>query len=334
MQLLIDKYKSLKTECPLIRFSKNLQNLLLVGSSSSDKEVFVEQLLENLYGSGCKNIKESDYTINNYGSNSTKIKLRHSNYHMIVIPNNSALDKYILQEVIVEFCRKNSLYFFKGKTPFKCIVVHNADNLSEQAQFCLRRVMETTSSLCRFILLSTNPCNFICPIRSRFIQINIPTASLSEVDNFITDVVENESIEISKLDVDTRDYKELLWRLESARHGVGYFCWWKVNVDALADYIINKPFKTLKTICEVRDKLGQLFVSNIESQKVVYQLMKVIFERVDVDLQKFASIAEVFSRFDCRLRNATRYILHMEALINNLAWVIHYSPLDSRPALL
>jgi DNA polymerase III delta prime subunit len=334
MQLLVDKYKSLNKKTCLLKFTDNLQHLLLVGSASSDKEVFVDHLLEKLYGEGCKHIKESDYTINNYGSNTTKVKLRHSNYHMIITPNNSALDKYILQEVIVDFCRKRDLYFFKSPTPFKCVVIHKADNLSEQAQFCLRRVMETTSSLCRFILLSSNPCNFICPIRSRFIQINIPTPDVEEIQNFISEVASKEAINADDVQVSTRDYKELLWKLESKRHNVQYYCWWEITVDFIANYIVSHPFKSLKYSSEIRDKLGQLFVSNIEAQAVIYHLMKTIFKQVDVDIHKFSSLSEIFSRFDCRLRNATRYILHMEALINNLSWVIHHSPLDARPALL
>lgn len=264
--------------------------------------------------------------INNYGSNCTKVKLRHSNFHMSLVPNNSALDKYILQEVVVEFCRKNDLTFFRGSTPFKCVVIYNADNLSEQAQFSLRRVMETTARLCRFILLSTNPCNFIAPIRSRFIQVNVPTLTTAELELFLRQVAEKEGVAVTDDLSSDRDTKTALWKLESKRHGVEYCCWWEKVVDEIASIILDcPPAQSMAILAGMRDRIGMLFVSNIESSMVVVRLMKTLLLRLgdDCSLQMGAAIAETFACFDCRLKNATRYILHMEALVHHLAWIVH-----------
>lgn len=326
MQFLVDKYQcptefDIRTWIP--KDVSQLQHLLLVGGPSSGKEESTNRLLETLYGDGYKRMKETEYTINNYGSNATKVRLKHSNYHMSITPANSALDKYVIQEVIVDFCRKNDLYFFQSTCPFKCVVIYSADNLSEQAQFCLRRVMETTTRLCRFIMLSSNPCNFILPIRSRFIQINMPTPSLQKVQDFISHVIKEEGItkdDNVNLEV-CRDSKEMLWKLESMRFGVPYRCCWKTTVEEIVKHILDNPLKTMRSIAEVREKLGHLFVSNIESDKVILHMMKTMLKSCPSNA---ALLVEAFARFDCRLRNATRYILHLEALIHALTAIIHH----------
>lgn len=327
MTFLVDKYPTIRQLDSLPKNLENLQHLLVVGGPSSGKEEFVSDLLHRLYGDGSKNIKETEYTINNYGSNSTKVILKHSNYHIILSPNNSALDKYIIQEVVVDFCKKNDLYFFKGKTPFKCVVVFKADNLSEQAQFCLRRVMESTAALCRFILVSSNPCNFIDPIRSRFVQVNIPTPSMDRIKEFVRDVATKESIVLEDHMLGKciiRDSREALWRLESLKYGVPYNCWWEQKVEELVEDILQNPLRTIKSANDVREKLGQLFVSNIESEKVVTHMMRSFF-RLKHPNSNVAQSAVVFAKFDCRLKNATRYVLHLEALLHALASIIHGS---------
>lgn len=329
MKFLVDEYSCMPIPESQQWFPaepNDMQNMLIVGGPSSNKEKHLDNLLIYLYGEGVKNVKETEYTISNYGSNSTKIRLRHSNYHIVLVPNNSALDKYVLQEVVVDFCKKNDLVFFKSTTRFKTVVIHRADNLSEQAQFCLRRVMETTSRQCRFLLLSTNPCNFIMPIRSRFIQINVPTASESQVYDFIRGVAEKEGIPFDGENIDRRDCQAALWKLESARHGVPHFCWWETLVDQIVGHIITGMSSGInKTTDDVRDKLGQLFVSNIDSHMVLLRMMKTLFRDLGdkKNVKTMYLLTSTIACFDCRLKNATRYILHIEALVHALAFILH-----------
>lgn len=337
MKFLVDKYtcKASEAVTPSLVVDNNIQHLLVVGSNSSQKEAVVQEVLLQLYGPGCTQLKSTEYTIHNYGSNSTKIRLRQSNYHMILVPNNSALDKYVLQEVVLDFCKKNDILFFNTKTRFKCVVIHKADNLSEQAQFCLRRVMETTTRSCRFILLSTNPCNFISPIRSRFIQVSVPTPTVKEVNDFIDDVSHREGLEDTSPSRDiTRDYRTALWKLESRKHGVDFCNWWESVVDSIAKELVRE--KRAQVMNDVRHRFGQLFVSNIESRQVLTRLMKTLFEEMGsrYDRSTFAEVARLFARYDCRLKNATRYVLHLEALFCNLVWVLAGHPSPEQPALL
>lgn len=331
MQFLVDKYSlQLNHEDWIPRDVEDLQHIMVVGGISSEKELFVERLLFRLYGEASKNVKEIEHSITNYGSNVTKVCLRHSRHHLIMQPNNSALDKYIIQEVIVDFCKKNDLSFYDSKTPFKCVVIRKADSLSEQAQFCLRRIMETTTRLCRFILVCTNPCNFILPIRSRFIQINIPTPQEDQVAAFLKRIASEEQIIVDDSFTKHcgRDLRGLLWKLESARHGVEHHCWWKEKTDSIVTNLLNGQNRGLRCAMAVREALGQLFITNIEAELILLRMMRVFFSRIEdsIDTSKAAQCAELFARFDCRLKNATRFILHLEALVHHLVWVLHGHP--------
>lgn len=328
MKFLVYKY-SLQSDDEkwMPRRIEDLQHIMVVGGVSSDKEACVERLLHRLYGRAASNIKEVEYTIANYGSNVTKVNLRHSRHHLIMQPNNSALDKYIIQEVIVDFCRKNDMCFYNSKTPFKCVVIRKADSLSEHAQFCLRRVMETTTRLCRFILVCSNPCNFILPIRSRFTQINIPTPKQDEVSAFIRHIASQEDISIDDNFTQDcgRDLRTLLWKLESRRHAVDYHCWWEEKTDEIVESLLSQTNRGLRSITSIRDAFGQLFITNIDAELILLRMMKVLFTSIEdnLDAEKSAQCAALFARFDCRLKNATRFILHLESLVHHLVCIIH-----------
>lgn len=307
----------------LLQLTNNMQNLILHGYECSGKKTFINFLLQKLYGEGCLNTKENEYTINNYGSNIVKIKLQQSKFHIVLNSNNSAIDKYIIQEVIIEFCKKNDLYYYKCNVPFKCIIIYKADLLSSQAQFALRRIVEEFT-YCRFILICRNICSLIEPIRHRFIEIKFSCPTINEQKNILEEISRLDNITISKTEINNlvkignRNLKKNLFLLECHKYNISYKCNWILVLDKI--FFFLKEDVTDK-FYEIRDLLGELFITNLDSETIMNYLVKKVILEI-TDQKKLLQILNIIVKYDSRLKIATRYILHLEALIYNISIIL------------
>ena len=145
----------------------------MYGPPGGGKGHLVNMLLEKIYDKSVNNIKEVEYTVVGYGNSKTKVDIKQSNYHIIVEPNNNGFDKYLIQEIVKEYARRQMLNIFRTKKKFKVVLVDTVDNLSYYAQASLRRTMEKYVNNCKFILLSHQLSNVIEPLRSRCLCIRI-----------------------------------------------------------------------------------------------------------------------------------------------------------------
>lgn len=306
----------------------NIQNLLICGPVSSGKKTLIKLLLTKLYNENVHNIKDTEYTITNYGSNNVKVNLQQSNYHLIFKPFNSALDKYIIQEIIVEFCKKNNLCFFDIQTPFKVILIHNADLLSNQAQYALCTLMEHYSDVCRFILFVKNINTITNSIIVRANTITLKAPSHPEMEILFDKIIKNEKINISnetkkQIIMDSnRHVKNMLWRIESHLHGIPYKCYWKNLIDEIINSIINDKEKVLKNTNKFREYIGYLFISNMDANVLLeYILIKIVNSINDINL--LSEITYEIAKYDKSLKNSTRYILHFESLFHQIIFLIN-----------
>ena len=119
----------------------NFQHLVIYGSINSNKEQFVNLLLENIYGKNNIELKDVEYTINGYGNTKTKVNIKQSKYHIVIEPNSNGFDKYLIQEIIQYYAKTQLLNILKYKKLFKIVVINKLDNLSYYAQAALRRTM-------------------------------------------------------------------------------------------------------------------------------------------------------------------------------------------------
>lgn len=303
----------------------SLQNLIILGPSCSGKSKIADKILSELYGSGVFKLKEHEYTINNYGSNVVRMKIMQSHYHLVFVPNNSALDKYVIQEVLVDFCRKKDMCYYKSSLGFKCVLIRKADELSEQAQYTLRRMMEDHAETCRFILLARNICNFVAPVRSRLTPIRLRSLYPSEMETTLIELC-GESVPVSNVReiVSTvgRDLQRAVWMLESKRFGLQYHCYWKLHVDDILAMVFDKkatPLKYLRSLGLYREKVGALFVSNIRSDTITTYCVSKVVDFAEGNPVLTAELLGVIADYDHRMKNATRYMLHLEAMFHSLA---------------
>lgn len=99
----------------------------------------------------------------------------------------------IIQNVIKETASVQNVDFRQGKK-FKVIVIHEADNLTKDAQAALRRTMEKYMANCRIIMTCTCLSKIIMPIRSRCLSLRIPSPTNDDIRKLLKDIRAKENL--------------------------------------------------------------------------------------------------------------------------------------------
>jgi hypothetical protein len=124
---------------------KNIPHILLYGSSNSGKRTNLENLLNHIYTKEQKKI----YTMYIHCSICKGIK--------------------VIRDDIKDFAKQQI-----HQVPFKSIIIYDAELLTIDAQYSLRRCIEVYSKNTRFFILTHNKDKLINPICSRFVQLYHP----------------------------------------------------------------------------------------------------------------------------------------------------------------
>ena len=82
----------------------------------------------------------------------------------------------------------------REKVPFKMIILDEADEMTNDAQTALRRIMEETSKACRFILIGNYISNIIEPIQSRCALFSFTRIEENELVKHLELICEKEKI--------------------------------------------------------------------------------------------------------------------------------------------
>ena len=142
-----------------IILSKNLPNLTIYGESGSGKSYLINWLLSKLF----KN---------------------HFKERVLYISLNDERGISIMREKIKAF--SNIQVKENPDIPsFKVIVFDQAEYISLDAQNALRRIIELSNNISRFIFLTRNTRSIIDPILSRCLQLNLNTRTqISRIDKY------------------------------------------------------------------------------------------------------------------------------------------------------
>ena len=85
-----------------------------------------------------------------------------------------------------------------GEVPFKIILLDEADALTRDAQQALRRIMESYTQTCRFILNCNYSSKIIPPIQSRCAVFRFKPLSIEDTEKYVKRIEKNEKIKIEK----------------------------------------------------------------------------------------------------------------------------------------
>ena len=78
--------------------------------------------------------------------------------------------------------------------PFKIIILDEADEMTSDAQTALRRIIEDTSKICRFILIANNLSKIIAPIQSRCVVFKFTRISDKDIISQLKFIAKQEKI--------------------------------------------------------------------------------------------------------------------------------------------
>lgn len=100
----------------------------------------------------------------------------------------------VVRERVKTFARTRSL----GETPFKILVLDEADNMTSDAQQALRRTMERYTETCRFILVCNYSRRIIEPIQSRCAPFRFSPLSDDDIHERLFHVAQMEGVALAE----------------------------------------------------------------------------------------------------------------------------------------
>ena len=321
---LIDKKsKFLFNKKPSI-YNKYLQlpNLLIYGNSGSGKNTFIDFLLNDIYDSNVNNIYSEIYSIKKYGNTVEEITLEQSKYHIIYEPKNTGIDKHIILEVLKEYSLKSTISL---NYPFRIILIKNIHTLNNNAQNCLKNIIDNSYKTCKFIIYTNEITSVMEPLKSRFLDIKLKNPNKNDIKIYILKILINENKELSKnqfnILLKTKNIKIISWILQMYLYNIEDIeLSWKKSINLLIDIMkelkLSKNIKIdNKIILNTRDILYNIFTTNIEINDVIIHIITCIIDSKLFDKNLLYKIFDIISETESRINNGKRSTIHLDYML-------------------
>jgi replication factor C subunit 3/5 len=109
---------------------------------------------------------------------------------------------------------------------------------------------------------------------------------------------------------------KVFWALNLYKYGATPKEYWKDIISSIIEgfYVINTPKDLLQKINSAREKLYDLYITNIDAVVILKELMlKILTKEDDIKIKK--QIVELTAKYEFRLCQGKRHILHLEAYL-------------------
>jgi replication factor C subunit 3/5 len=310
----------------------NMPHLLFYGPDGCGKEFIINNLLQKIFTKKSVEVQETEYTINGYSNTKTKVMIKQSKHHIVIEPNNNGFDKYLIQEIIEEYAKTEILNVLKYKHLYKIVIINTIDNLSYYAQASLRRTMEKYANSCKFIFVSNQLSKIHEPLKSRCLMIRVPLPSNELLTNIAMNIALKENIQLKSSDIveivknSNNNINKLYGYLELKKFKVPFTPSWDRIITIIVDEVLNKKNYNIKKfpelIKEIRDLLYQLFITNIDFHIIIKEIMNDMKSKISDNELKYKIIEET-SKFENRISQGTRHIIHLEAYLIKVMQIIN-----------
>jgi replication factor C small subunit len=229
-------------------------------------------------------------------------------------------------EMVRQKVKKFSRFAGMVDIPFKIIILDEADEMTSAAQTALRRIIEDTAKICRFILIANNISKIIEPIQSRCATFKFTSVPEEDVITRLEEIAKKE-----KVKTDKKGLKEIYEYTEGdLRHAINL-----MQATASLGGITEENVKTsaglTKTsdvdevlkialsgkVAEAREKMIELIkVYGMSESDFLKYLNSAVFKSKH---DKLSDILQVIAKYDYRILVGANSEIQLSAMLAELA---------------
>ncbi|MBS1267919.1 MAG: Replication factor C small subunit [Nitrosopumilus sp.] len=228
--------------------------------------------------------------------------------------------------MVREKVKKFSRFAGMAEVPFKIIILDEADEMTSDAQTALRRIIEDTAKICRFIFIANNISKIIDPIQSRCATFKFTSIPEEDIIKRLEDIAKKEKVKIEKKGLKAiYDYSEGDLRhainLMQATASLGVVS--DTNVKASAGLSkVSDVDDVLKIalsgkVPEAREKMIELIkVYGMSESDFLKYINSAVFKSKH---EKLSEILQVIAKYDYRILVGSNSEIQLSAMLAELA---------------
>jgi replication factor C small subunit len=229
-------------------------------------------------------------------------------------------------EMVRQKVKKFSRFAGMVDVPFKIIILDEADEMTSAAQTALRRIIEDTAKICRFILIANNISKIIEPIQSRCATFKFTSIPEEDVIIRLEEIAKKEKVKADKKGLkEIYEYTEGDLRhainLMQATASLGGIT--EENVKASAGLTktsdVDKVLKIALSgkVVEAREKMIELIkVYGMSESDFLKYLNSAVFKSKH---DKLSNILQVIAKYDYRILVGANSEIQLSAMLAELA---------------
>jgi len=218
-----------------------------------------------------------------------------------------------------------------GKTAYGFIILDECDEMTEPAQNALRRIMETSSRVTRFILICNYLSGIIPPIQSRCAIFQFQRLSEEQIDSHLARIAKNEKAEITPdglsqivegSEGDLRKAMNLLQTSVALSKG-------KVDAKTVLEITHQAAPQEIQTMLNLaiggdftkaRNHLYQLMIKHaLPGREIVRQIHREIFQTPLLTADQQLKAVSLLGDYDYRLVEGANEDIQLSAFLAQLA---------------
>jgi len=236
-----------------------------------------------------------------------------------------------VRDRIKDFSRYSRAAF--GNVPFALVILDESDQMTGPAQTALRRIMETSSRTCRFILICNQSGKIIEPIQSRCAVFRFSKLDRKAMIEHMHCLAKKEKVTLAPVAAERIvDYAE-----GDLRHAINALQTASVYKDGVVDekvvsqvigeaspmqvqVMINKALSG--DFIDARKRMYELIGSyGFSGSEIVRQMQRELFKMSTLTPEQKADLANIIGEYDYRLTQGANSDVQLSALLAQFAKV-------------